>query len=209
MSLFGSGGGDAAAQAQKQEAQREASISQGMTDINSQFSSFTPDFYNKAAQGYENYATPQAMQQYQKTKNSLADALARNGITQSTAAATEGQSLNNELSTNLNTIANTGQNTANTLESNVSAQKSNIVNELEASADPSAASVAASSAVAGLQAPPAYQPLGNMFSDWTSTYLANMNAQSYNPNQASIWSMLSGGGGGGQTSQTGNSVIVP
>lgn len=188
------GAGNAASQAQQQENNRQNAINTGMATINQDFSTFTPDFYKKAATDYTDYATPQVMQQYQNTKNNLAYALARNGISNSSAAAGKGAALNTELSTNLNTVANQAQDQSNTLQSNVASQKTNVVNQLEASADPSAAASSAAGAVAGLQAPPAYQPIGNLFGDWTSTYLANMNAQAFSPTTPSIWSMLGGGG---------------
>ena len=198
------GSGNAAGAAQAQEKQREAAIASGMATINKDFSTFTPKWFDQAATDYTNYATPQTMSQYQNTKNNLAYALARNGLTTSGAAATEGAALEKSKQQNLSTIANQAQNTENTLRTNVAAQKSNVVNELESSADPSAAAVQASSAVAGLSAPQAFQPIGQMFSDYTNTYLANQNAMAFNPQQQSIWGMLTGGGGYG--SGTGGAV---
>lgn len=207
MPLGGSGGG-AAGPAEAQNAKRDVAIAYGMQAINKDFSTFTPEFYDKAATDYTNYATPEVMQQYQNTKNSLGAALARNGILNSSASATEGASLDKELNTNLGTVANRAQDQANKVRGNVSSQKNQLVSQLEASADPSLAATGAASAVAGLQAPSALQPIGNLFSDWTSTYLANQNAMAYNPNQPSIWSLL-GAGGGGQGGSGGSSVMVP
>ena len=208
MSLLGGSASDGGAAAL--QAQRQAAIDQGVAQTDQTFSQFTPAFYNKAATDYEGYATPQPMNEYQTTKNNLAYALSRNGILNSSAAVNSGASLNKELSQNENTIANTAQDQSNTLQSDVATQKSNIINELESSADPTEAASSSAAAVAGLQAPPAYQPLGSLFSDWSNTYLANMNAQAFNPQQASIWSLLGGwGGGGGQQQQTGSSLMVP
>jgi len=185
----GSGDGGAA----KQEAKTQADLAQGMSTIDQQFSQFGPDFYSKAAKDYENYATPQMMDQFRNTKNNLTYSLARNGLLNSGAAVQRDASLNKQLAANESNVANTGQDEANTLRQNVASQRNQLVSQVQAGAAPSQIATSASAATAGLRAPTALPPVGNMFSDWANSYLSNMQANTYNPNTSNIWQMLSMG----------------
>lgn len=204
MGLFGSSGDSGAA---AQEAARQANISKGMTDINNQFSGFTPSFYQNAASDYTKATTPQMMSDYRNTKNNLTYSLARAGILNSGAATQRNNSLNQQLSTNESQIANNAQGQSNTLQANVNTQKGQLVNQLEASADPTSISEQANAATSQLRAPSAIQPLGNLFADWTQQYLAGMESNAYNQNQNNVWANMFGGqgqNGGG----VGSSIMV-
>ena len=197
-----SGDGGAAAS----EAATQAQLQQGTDAVNSAFSDFTPSFYQQAAQDYTNYATPQVDQQYQNTKNNLTYALARNGLTSSGAGVQRNNSLNQQLNTNLSDIANTAQDQSNTLETNVNNQKNQLMSQVEAGAQPGQIATQAAAATSSLRAPTALPAVGNMFSDWSNTYLANMAANTYNPSNANLLNMF--GGNGGYTGTSGSSAIV-
>jgi len=184
-----SGDGGAA----KQAAKTQADISQGMTTIDQQFSQFGPDFYTKAAKDYQDYATPQVMGDFRNTKNNLSYALARNGLLNSGAAVSREASLNKQLAQNESNIANTGQDQSNALRETVASQRNQLVSQVQAGAAPSQVATSAEATTAGLRAPTALPPVGNMFSDWANTYLTNMQANTYNPNTANIWQMMSMG----------------
>ena len=161
------------------ETQRQNRINAGLQNIDKAFSGFNNDWFNQRRQDYLNYATPQAIRQFQNTRNNLAYSLARNGLSKSGAAVNENQALETEKNQRLSDIANEGQNQANEARSQVAAQKANVTNQLVSSADPSLARESAASATAGLSAPPAYQPIGQLFSDFSQQYLANQSAKAY------------------------------
>jgi hypothetical protein len=187
MPLGGSGGDGGAA---AQEKARQAAIDSGMGRISQLYSKYDDNFYQQRGKDYQAFATPQMMSQFRTTKNNLAYALARNGILNSGAAVKENANLDNTLDQNTSTIANAAQDQENQLRQQVQGSRNNLTQQLIASSDPSSVSINANAATAGLNAPGAFQPLGNMFSDFANTYLANINARAYNPQTASIWSQL-------------------
>ena len=171
-------------------------MQQGTDTVNKQFAQFTPDFYQQAAKAYTNYATPQAYQQYRQTGQTLTGNLARNGLLNSSAGVNLNRGLNQELNTNLSTIANTGQNQANELQSNVATQKNQLLSQVEAGAQPGQIATEAAASTASLRAPTPLPAVGNMFSDWSNTYLGNMEANTYNPSTGNLWQLFSGAGAG-------------
>jgi hypothetical protein len=185
----GSGDGGAAAQQKRTQAQ----IDSGMATIDKNFSGFNEDFYQKAARDYESYATPQMMDQFRNTKNNLTYSLARNGLLNSGADVSRMASLNKTLGVNESNIANTAEDQANTLRGNVATQRNQLVSQVQAGAAPGQIANSAEAATAGLRAPTALPPVGNMFSEWANSYLTNMQANTYNPNTANLWQMLSMG----------------
>ncbi len=195
--MYGGAGDGGAA---KQEKLTQAQIDSGMSTINKDFSGFNNDFYQQAAKDYTNYATPQMMDQFRNTKNNLTYALARNGLLNSGADVSRMASLNKQLGVNESNIANTGQDQANQLQQNVATQRNQLVSQVEAGAAPGQIATSASAATAGLRAPTALPPVGNMFSEWANSYLTNMQANTYNPNTANLWQMLSMGQYGQPTS---------
>lgn len=180
MPTGGAGGADPA----KIEAARQSRINSGLSNINNAFSGFDEPFYKQRAQDYTNFALPQAQTQFDTTRKSLAYSLARNGLSNSGAAVNENQALQTTRNQKVSDIVNEGQNQANQLRSNVSTQKANVVNQLESSSDPSLAHESALSATAGLSAPSSFSPIGSLFTDFSNTYLNNLQAKSYsNANQ--------------------------
>lgn len=151
------------------------------------------EYYKKRADDYLAYATPQVMEDYRHTKNNLAYSLARNGALNSSVALQRKDALDKELAKNEGNLAQAAQGQVNQARAQVADTRSNLVNQLVASADPSLIAENANAATAGLRAPTAFQPLGNLFQDWTQTYLANMNAKAYDPSTPSLWKQFSGG----------------
>jgi len=193
----GNDGGAAALQKKTQ-----AKIDSGMATINQDFSKFGEPFYAKAAQDYEAYATPQMMGDYQNTKNNLTYSLARNGLLNSGAAVSKNAALQKQLGVNESDIANKAQDQSNQLRTNVASQRNQLISQVQAGAAPGQVATSAAAATAGLRAPTALPPVGNMFSDWANSYLTNMEANTYNPNTANIWQQLSMGQYGSPSSAT-------
>lgn len=176
--LYGGGGDGGAADAERR---RQEKIDQGMSDIGNIFSKYDADFYAKRGKAYTDAVMPQVAKQYGDTKNQLAYALARNGTMNSSIATTRGQDLQTEYNKNVTQVANNAQQQQNTLRGQVSDVRSNLVNQLISSGDPSIVMSQGNALTAGLTTTPSFNALGNMFSDWSNTYLQNMNAKAYNP----------------------------
>lgn len=204
MSLFGSAGDGGAAAA---EAARQKRIREGMVGLDQSFAQFDEPFYQQAATDYTQAVTPKLMSDYRTTRNNLTYALARGGLTNSSAAVQRNTSLQNNLARNESQVANNAQQQSNALRSNVNSQKSQLVAQLESSADPTAVNSQAQAAVSQLRAPSAIQPLGNLFADWSQMYLNNQSAQP-SSNAASIWSQLGNNGYGSVNGNGGASYLV-
>lgn len=202
MGLFGSSGDGGAA---KQEQARQSNIKRGMQDIDQQFSRFDDKFYNQAGTDYTKAVTPRLYSDFQNTKNNLAYALARGGNSNSSAAIGRTTSLNNQLAENQSTIANQAQDRSNQLRTNVNNQRGQVVNQLEASADPQAANESALAATASIRAPSVIQPLGNLFADWSQQYL---NSTAKPPQTDNVWSQLANQGYGQAGGAAGSSYMV-
>ena len=187
MSVFGSTGDGGAA---KREKARQSAIQKGMSEIDSKFSTFTPEFYQGAADNYVAAQTPNMMQDYQTTKNNLTYSLARAGLMDSAVASQRTNSLQTELGKSQNEIAQNAMGVKNDLQARVNQQKGVLTNQLEASGDATAITSQADAAVSQMRAPSPIQPLGNLFADWSQQYLNN---QAADPG-ASVWSKLTGVG---------------
>jgi len=154
--------------------------------INSAFSSFNDDYYNKYTADYSGYYTPQVNKQYDDARKELAFGLARGGNLDSSAAADKYGRLSEDYNTELGTISNNATGAAAALRSNVNSAKSGLmqqglsastigsdvapegignVNTSLAGMDTNIANVRslANSTSAGLAAPPNYSPLGQLF----------------------------------------------
>lgn len=204
MSLFGGRGGDGGITAQ--EAARQERIKDGMSRINSQFAGFDQNFYDAAAENYKAATMPRMLRDYQTTRNNLTYALARGGMLKSSAGVQKNQSLQDELSSNQSRIANNAQDQANRLRGQVNEQKGNLIMQLQSSADPASIAEQATSATAGLRAPSAIAPLGNLFADWSQQYLDRQPYQA--GSNSNIWQNLGNQGIGQANAAGGSSYYV-
>jgi hypothetical protein len=192
-------GGASDGGAAKTEKRRQVAISRGMDDIDKEFSGFDDNYYKDVSNDYLKYATPQMMNEYARTKNQLSFSLARNGLLNSGAAVSKNESLSGELSRQESNLSNAAASEANTARAKVSDAKTNITNQLITSGNPSLAREQSAEATAGLRAPSAFAPIGNLFGDWSNMFLANQSAQTSTPGTPNLWQMLSGNGGGGSS----------
>lgn len=179
MGMYGGGGGSSGTDARQLEVERQARVDAGMKNINDAFAGFDDGFYNKRAQAYEDAHMPELAQQYRTTKNSLAYALARGGISKSSAAVDKGASLQKELSNQERNLADAGLTSANELRKDVETQRSDLVNQLIASGQPSTVSAAALNSANSFKKESPVGAIGQMFDDWSKMYLANMATKAY------------------------------
>lgn len=133
---------------------------------------FDDNFYNQRRDAYVGYALPQLASQYNQTQRDATFNLANKGLLQSDAGTQLRNSLEKERQLQTQGVADTAQGQVNDLRTNVENQRGALVNQLNASGDPVNATQSALSTAANFQSPSAYQPLGNLFTNWANMYLA-------------------------------------
>ena len=186
--MYHSSSGDGSDFARQQEQELQQRINEGKADINQKFAGFDDAFYQQRATDYENYAMPQMAEQLHTTRNSLAAQLARRGLMKSGASIESNADLDKFAEGKTREIADTARGEANQLRGDVENSRSNLINQLIASGDPSVASTGALSAAMGIRTDPSFKPLGNLFNDWTEIWGANQVARSYNPQVQPLFS---------------------
>jgi hypothetical protein len=167
---FGGGGGSGAADAARAEEQaRQARIREGTQKVNELFDGqFNDNFYGQRRQGYLDYATPQLEDQYQQALKELTFALDRAGTSDSSIRAARMGELQKLYDTNTRAVSDTGLNYENDARNNVEQARSNLISQLNATADVSGTVNSANSRAAALSAQQGYSPLGQMFSAFTN-----------------------------------------
>lgn len=169
---FSAGAGAAKREAKQQRADDEARkqrIKDGMAQIDSIFGKFDDNFFIDRAKAYSAYATPQLDRQLQDQKKNLIFALSRTGNLDSSAANDLNGKLIYDGDVARTGIANEGLNQANALRNSVENSRGNVVAELNATGDSTAAAQAALRNSINLNTPQGYSPLGNLFANFAQT----------------------------------------
>lgn len=201
---FSSGGSadKIAKQQRADEVARQNRIKSGMAQIASTFGAFNPAFYDKRAHDYNDYAMPEVNRQQDHQRQNLIYALARTGNLDSSAAIDKNAELNEEGNKQRIGVANEGLNQENSLRSQVENTRGNVVAELNATGDDSAASSSALRAVQNLNQPAGFSPLGNLFAAFADS-VARIGSRAANG-----YSGFAGGGGAPLFAGSGSSRIV-
>jgi hypothetical protein len=170
---FGGGGGDGgAAQARADEQARQGRITEGIGNIDSTFSKFDNNFFDKRSKAYSDYATPQLNQQYHNTSNQLAYGLARSGQTNSSEAARQSGVLQGENATARQQVADAATGEAQKARQTVEDNRNNLINQLNATSNPALAATGALREAAVLANQPGFSPIGNLFQNTSATLAA-------------------------------------
>lgn len=156
-----SGGGDGGAA--QREAERQARITEGYNQIQTIFGGFNDDFYNQRGQSYVNYANPQLEDQYSKAVEALTFALARNGRLDSSTAGDRRAKLQQDYEKQKTAIADRGLQYSNDARRSVEGSRADLVSLNSNLANPTQVASEAQGRLAGLQASPAFDPLGPLF----------------------------------------------
>lgn len=149
--------------ARQREAERQARITQGQQRIDEAFKGFDDPYYEKVSSDYGAFYEPQLTSQYQNAMQKLTTQLADQGNSGSSSGARQMGELRELYGKNQSSIKNSGLDVANNLRAQVNAQKSNLYQTNNSAADPSQAASLAGAAASAI-APPAYTPLGDIFS---------------------------------------------
>jgi hypothetical protein len=130
---------------------------------------FDDSFYNQRKQAYIDNYTPQLTDQFAKARNDMSFALARAGLTRSSAAADQVARLNAADAVQSATVANQAEGQVSALRSKVEDNRANLVTQLQSSADPGGTANLALSRTQSLAAEPlTYSPLGDVFAGLSS-----------------------------------------
>lgn len=166
------------------EQARQARVNQGMQSIDSTFAQFNPEYY----QGYENSAyaltQPDIERQYRDAVRQTTYALARGGNVRSSAGSHAYSDLEEARGRALLEARDNARSKADRRRADVETTRGNLVSQLNATADPSAAAQAAINQSQLLSAPPVYSPIANVFSNLTAQVA---DAQSQNRAGVNNW----------------------
>lgn len=168
---FSSGGGDnGSAAARQQEQQRSARISAGMGDIDTTFSKFNPGYYDDYSKKLMDFWRPDIDRQFADANDKLTFTFANSNPGGSSASSRAFGRLKEERDRKLQEAGDNATAEANKLRQSVEQQRGVVVSQLNATADPYAATRSAQAQVESLSAPPAYSPLGDLFTNLTDQF---------------------------------------
>lgn len=187
----------------EQETERAAKVKSGQKAIDDTFGgTFTPEYYDKRTQDYLGYYNPQIQEQYDQALKDLTFNLARGGNAESSVSSEKFGKLAKARSDAATKVANDALASSGELKSRVEQQKGSLYTLNNSAADPTQAASQAAAALAGLNTPTSYSPLGSLFSSLIQT----------GGNQAAINTAVSGnpfnGPTAASTSATGSGLIV-
>ncbi len=157
---------NSAAIARQAEAERQARVEQGISSVDSAFTGFNPDFYNKYQSDYTGYYYPQLDDQYSDARKRLTLQLAKTGNLTSSSGINQMGDLQKYYDTQRTGVTNQAIDATNRLRSEVDSRKSQLYADARSSADPGSAASAAASAAQALQPGLPVNPLANTFADF-------------------------------------------
>lgn len=193
----GGGSSNAGDQLRAQQQQQQALTDQSVGKINQAFAGFTPSFYQGISNAYTNWAEPQLQQQYQQTQNQLGFKLANQGL--GGKGTSQKQDMFNQLgqaqTQSQQQIAQQANQQSQNLQQQVAQEQAQLMGQAQTATDPSAVGQAATAAASGFSAPSSFQPLGQMFGNFSNLYLGNQSQNTYSPAILSLLGLGYGGSG--------------
>lgn len=151
-------------QARAREIERANQIRAGRDSVNAAFTGFDEPFYESRRKSVMDYYQPDLTQQFDDARRNLEFALARAGITYSTEAGRQQGLLARQYENATADVGRRADQAVTDTRTQVENQRATLLNQLEATADPSAASNAALARSQTLRtAPVEYSPLGDVF----------------------------------------------
>lgn len=184
-----------------EEAARQKKIEEGMGKIDTTFAGFTPEFYSSRAKAYGDFAMPQVEDQYKKAAENLTYALARQyGTTETSEAAKRQAELAKQYEMAKAGITDKSQDYATSTKGDVEKQRSALVSQLQATADPNATAQLASTQADLLRQQQSFEPLGDLFYNITEGLASNAPSEGFFP-------LKKWGAGGGTASQKPYSIV--
>lgn len=161
MCMGGGGGDGGAGEAKRREAQRQARISEGTQNINTQFSRFDDPYFAGREKAYVDYAQPQLDTQYADARKQLVYALSRSGLLSSSTAADRQRKLQEEKARYDMDVVNRAKGYSTQARSDLENARGDLISQLTATEDPAAANAAAVQRADLMSRPPSFDPVGN------------------------------------------------
>lgn len=190
----GKGGDGGAGEARAREEARQAQIRDGMKRIDTTFAQFDDGFFNSREQAYKDYAMPQLEDQWGKTNKQLTYALSRTGNLNSGVAGEQLGDATREYERQKQALTDKARAYSNEARGDVERNRSDLVSQLNAIADPEAAATGAVARAKLLNAVPAFQPVGDLFTKLTDGLATYRNFSDANVNNRGVGLFSSGGG---------------
>lgn len=211
-SSSGAASAKAASQARADDNKRAQAINQGTAAINSQFDpghGFNNDFYAGREKAYSDYYAPQVQRQAKQADQDLSFQLARQGITDSSAGAKQHGLLNTQAGIQMQNVASGAHDFGNATHSQVEGARSNLIDQLHATSDPTAAANMAINKAKLLQSGQnGFSPLGNLFTNVAGLVSNYQTNQAYSPQQQQGLLAQKGPIGGTSGTNAGSSKVV-
>jgi len=168
MCISGSRGGDANA-ARLAETERQNNVNDGIRNIDGIFNNqFTDDYFKGRSKAFLDYANPQLNDQFADARKELTYFLDRNGTLNSTVRTGKDAELAKLFDTNKRAVADKGLDFENSARNSVADARSGLVSQVIATGDENAAATNAQSRASLLTQPDTYEPLGQLFTTFTS-----------------------------------------
>lgn len=201
MCVGGGGKADnsAAEEARRKEAERQRKITEGKGRIDSAFSQFDDGYYDQYGQDYLGFYTPQLEDQYASARDKLTAILAGKGVLEGTPGASRIAELDKKYNTTRTQVANDAEAASRDLRTRVENNKTDLYSLNQSSADPEGIGARAIGQATALEAPPSYNPLGDIF----ATFLGSIggaasrgtpNDRFYNSAQPTLYVSPTGSG---------------
>lgn len=213
----GGGGSDAAAEASQQqmaflqsqqakadekELQRQNEITSGTQKVNDAYAGYTPDYYAKIASDYFNgYAKPQIDVAQQRDLRQSKFGFARNGTSNSSAAAHEIGDIQSIYGQAATDAANRGQQIAQDRQTQVANSRTNAIQQLQSSEQPLSTAANAVQNASAYTVSPAAVAISDLITNAANAVNRSYMTQGYTGNGASSFfgSSKSSAGGAGTT----------
>jgi hypothetical protein len=151
--------------ARQAEERRQADIKAGTEQVNDVFAQFDDDYFSGVQKASNEYYLPGVDNQYEDARRKLVLNLGGAGTLNGSAGARKLGALDEDYAKKKADYANQGVTLAQQYRGDVESNRMDILNQLSASANPSAAAAAANARAQSLTAPPAFSPIGNLFGD--------------------------------------------
>jgi hypothetical protein len=169
--------GNGSDQARQMEQQRQGKVQAGMAAIDDAFSGFNDAYYADFEKKNLDMAKPNIETQAREANDKTLFSLARSGNLGASTAAKQYGDVATRNDQALLQASDTARAAANGLRGDVEGERSNLVSQLQATGNDSAAAASAASQAAILSRPPTYSPITNIFADVTGQLASNEQAR--------------------------------
>lgn len=166
-----------------QQAKHDANVATGKTAIDSAFSQFTPQYFDKYGQSYQNTLQPELTDQYGINNDKMTAMLADNGQLGGSVGNNDLAQLLKNYNFGQSDIANQAANAENQFKASVDNAKTNLYSLNTQAADPSTMATQAQATAGSIVAPQSFPTLSDYFGNVLGSVAqaSKINQSSANP----------------------------